>query len=105
MFHKGAAQMHGATDEELAEVTAIVGQTTFWSNVLHAQHYDIILLRTNSKRWEKSYRRSTRHCDWSFKDTKSFSNSLEPYSDSAEHSILFLQKLLALKYWQSKTRL
>jgi AhpD family alkylhydroperoxidase len=41
IFHKGAAQMHGATDEELAEVAAIAGQTTFWSNVLHAQHYDI----------------------------------------------------------------
>ena len=41
IFHKGAAQMHGATDEELTEVAAIAGQTTFWSNVLHAQHYDI----------------------------------------------------------------
>jgi hypothetical protein len=29
------------SDEELAEVAAIAGQTTFWSNVLHAQHYDI----------------------------------------------------------------
>ena len=36
IFHKGAAQMNGAT-----EVAAIAGQTTFWSNVLHAQHYDI----------------------------------------------------------------
>ncbi len=33
--------MNGATDEELAEAAAIAGQTTFWSNVLHAQHYDI----------------------------------------------------------------
>jgi AhpD family alkylhydroperoxidase len=41
IFHKGAAQMNGATDEELAEVAALAGQTTFWSNVLHAQHYDI----------------------------------------------------------------
>jgi AhpD family alkylhydroperoxidase len=41
IFHRGAAQMNGATDEELAEVAAIAGQTTFWSNVLHAQHYDI----------------------------------------------------------------
>jgi AhpD family alkylhydroperoxidase len=41
IFHKGAAQMHGATEEELAEVAAIAGQTTFWSNVLHAQHYDM----------------------------------------------------------------
>jgi AhpD family alkylhydroperoxidase len=41
IFHKGAAQMHGATEEELAEVAALAGQTTFWSNVLHAQHYDM----------------------------------------------------------------
>jgi len=40
-FHRGAAQMNGATDEELAEAAAIAGQTLFWSNVLHAQHYDI----------------------------------------------------------------
>ena len=32
IFHK---------DEELAEVAALAGQTTFWSNILHAQHYDI----------------------------------------------------------------
>ena len=31
----------GATDEELAEVEALAGQTTFLSNILHAQHYDI----------------------------------------------------------------
>jgi AhpD family alkylhydroperoxidase len=41
-FHKGAAQMRGATDEELTEAAAaLAGQTTFWSNVLHAQHYDM----------------------------------------------------------------
>jgi hypothetical protein len=33
--------MNGATDEELAEAAALAGQTVFWSNVLHAQHYDI----------------------------------------------------------------
>lgn len=40
-FHKGAAQMNGATDEELAEAAALAGQTIFWSNILHAQHYDV----------------------------------------------------------------
>jgi AhpD family alkylhydroperoxidase len=40
-FHKGTAKMNGATDEELAEVGAITGQTAFWSSVLHAQNYDI----------------------------------------------------------------
>jgi len=41
IFHRGAAQMNGATEEELAEAAAIAGQTAFWSHVLHAQHYDI----------------------------------------------------------------
>jgi AhpD family alkylhydroperoxidase len=41
MFHRGAAQMNGATEEELAEVAALAGQTAFWSTVLHTQHYDI----------------------------------------------------------------
>lgn len=41
LFHRGAAQMNGASDEELAEAAAIAGQTAFWSNVLHARHYDI----------------------------------------------------------------
>ncbi len=45
--------MHGATNEELAEAVAIVGQTTFWSNVLHAQNYGInpMNLRKNSSNW------------------------------------------------------
>lgn len=41
IFHRGAAQMNGATDEELAEVAALAGETVFWSNVLHSMHYDI----------------------------------------------------------------
>src|SRR5262249_14988941 len=40
-FHRGAAQMHGATDEELTELGAIVGQVTFWSSVLHTMNYDM----------------------------------------------------------------
>jgi AhpD family alkylhydroperoxidase len=40
-FHRGAAKMNGATDEELAEVGAITGQTAFWSSILHAQNYDL----------------------------------------------------------------
>jgi AhpD family alkylhydroperoxidase len=40
-FHRGAAKMNGATDEELAEVATIIGQTTFWSAVLHSMHYDM----------------------------------------------------------------
>lgn len=40
-FHRGAAKMNGATDEELAEAATIIGQTTFWSSVLHSMHYDM----------------------------------------------------------------
>lgn len=40
-FHRGAAMMYGATEEELKEVGTITGQTAFWSSVLHAQNYDI----------------------------------------------------------------
>jgi hypothetical protein len=52
--------MHGATSEELAESVAIVGQTTFWSNVLHAQNYGInpINLRKNSKQLGNTYQKS-----------------------------------------------
>jgi len=32
--------MFGATEEELNELAVIVGQTSFWSNVLHTQNYD-----------------------------------------------------------------
>ncbi|HXG07942.1 MAG TPA: carboxymuconolactone decarboxylase family protein [Nitrososphaera sp.] len=41
-FHRGAAKMYGATEEELEEVGVITGQTAFWSSILHAQNYDII---------------------------------------------------------------
>ena len=40
-FHRGAAQMHGATEEELSELGAIVGQVSFWSSVLHTMNYDM----------------------------------------------------------------
>jgi hypothetical protein len=33
--------MNGATEEELAEVGVLVGQTSFWSSILHTQNYDI----------------------------------------------------------------
>jgi AhpD family alkylhydroperoxidase len=40
-FHRAASKMNGATDEELAELGAIVGQVTFWSSVLHTLNYDM----------------------------------------------------------------
>lgn len=41
VFHRGAAQASGATEEELAEVAVLAGQTAFWSTILHTQHYDM----------------------------------------------------------------
>jgi AhpD family alkylhydroperoxidase len=39
-FHKGAAQLHGATDEELSEIAVLAGLTARWSSMIHAQNYD-----------------------------------------------------------------
>lgn len=39
-FHKGAAELNGATEDELAEVGVLTSLTTRWSAMLHAQHYD-----------------------------------------------------------------
>jgi AhpD family alkylhydroperoxidase len=41
-FHKEAAKMLGATEEELNELALIVANTSFWSAVLHTQNYDLI---------------------------------------------------------------
>jgi AhpD family alkylhydroperoxidase len=40
-FHRASAKMNGATDEELAELGAVVGQVTFWSSILHTLNYDM----------------------------------------------------------------
>ena len=52
--------MYGATNEELAESVAIVGPTTFWSNVLRAQNYGINPrnLRKNSKQLGNTYQKT-----------------------------------------------
>ncbi|WP_440991244.1 carboxymuconolactone decarboxylase family protein [Haloarchaeobius baliensis] len=39
-FHRGAAEMHGASEEELAEVGVLASLTSRWSTMIHAQHYD-----------------------------------------------------------------
>jgi AhpD family alkylhydroperoxidase len=36
-YHK---EMYGATVEELNELAVSIGQTSYWSNVLHTQNYD-----------------------------------------------------------------
>lgn len=39
-FHRGAAELQGATEEELEEVGVLASLTTRWSAMIHAQHYD-----------------------------------------------------------------
>jgi AhpD family alkylhydroperoxidase len=40
LFHKEAAKMNGATDEELAELAYLAKDTAGWSAAIHAQHYN-----------------------------------------------------------------
>lgn len=40
-FHRGAAQLQGATDQELAELSFLAGYTARYSAMLHAQEYDL----------------------------------------------------------------
>lgn len=40
LYHREAAKMMGASDEELAELSVLVASTGFWSNVLHSMNYD-----------------------------------------------------------------
>jgi AhpD family alkylhydroperoxidase len=39
-FHTQAARMHGATDEEIAELAWLTRFTTGWSSILHASSID-----------------------------------------------------------------
>ena len=40
LFHKGAAVMNGATEEEFAETVFLASYTARWSAIIHAQNYD-----------------------------------------------------------------
>jgi AhpD family alkylhydroperoxidase len=40
LYHREAARMMGASEDELAEVTMLVSSTGFWSDVLHSMNYD-----------------------------------------------------------------
>ena len=40
LFHREAAKMHGATDEELAELEFLASWTARYSSLIHAQNYD-----------------------------------------------------------------
>jgi AhpD family alkylhydroperoxidase len=39
-FHTGAAEIHGATEAEIAETGLLASLTTRWSALIHAQQYD-----------------------------------------------------------------
>ena len=40
-FHRESAKMHGATEEELAELAMLASVTPRYSAILHAQNYDV----------------------------------------------------------------
>ena len=40
LFHREAAKMHGATEEELAELEFLASWTSRYSALIHAQNYD-----------------------------------------------------------------
>ncbi len=40
LYHKTAAKLHGATDEELREIVMSASFTARWSAMIHAQNYD-----------------------------------------------------------------
>lgn len=40
-FHKGAAQLHGATEEELSELAFLASYTPRYSAIIQAQDYDL----------------------------------------------------------------
>lgn len=41
LFHREAAKMHGASEEELAELTFLASWTARYSGMIHAQNYDL----------------------------------------------------------------
>ncbi len=40
LFHRGAAQMNGATEKEFAETAFLASYIARWSAIIHVQHYD-----------------------------------------------------------------
>ena len=40
LFHREAAKMHGASEEELAELSFLASWTARYSSMIHAQNYD-----------------------------------------------------------------
>jgi len=40
LFHTGAAQLNGASDDEIQEIYFLASYTARWSAMIHAQQYD-----------------------------------------------------------------
>jgi AhpD family alkylhydroperoxidase len=49
-FHRGAAQLQGATEEELAEISFLASTTARYSAMLHAQEYDLDTFKEETAR-------------------------------------------------------
>lgn len=47
-FHTKAAKLHGTTEKELKETCTLASFTSRYSNMLHAQQYDIDELKKNA---------------------------------------------------------
>lgn len=45
-FHRGAAKLHGATDQELAALSFLASYTPRYSAIIQAQDYDIDVFRS-----------------------------------------------------------
>jgi AhpD family alkylhydroperoxidase len=54
LFHKGAAQMNGATEAEIAETVFLASYTARWSAIIHAEHYDY-------QKFEKEFKQIGEH--------------------------------------------
>ncbi|QFU82696.1 carboxymuconolactone decarboxylase family protein [Natronorubrum aibiense] len=48
-FHRGAAQLQGATEDELAELSFLASYTARYSAMLHAQEYDLETFKTEAE--------------------------------------------------------
>lgn len=49
-FHREAARLHGATEEELAETSFLASYTARYSAMIHAQHYDFATFEDETNR-------------------------------------------------------
>ena len=48
-FHRGAARLQGATEDELAELSFLASYTARYSAMLHAQEYDLETFKTEAE--------------------------------------------------------